>query len=138
VVHDLVFVGGVALLWALAPPLAATAVIALLANVLLVITIERRPPALRRDLAHVTPRHACHVRNFAGDENHRGAGRELLGAVCAEADGAGRVLYLDTVAERLVEYYGEFGFEERAVADLARGRGGLRLHRMIRDPATSS
>ena len=95
---------------------------------------DRRPRQVTRRLNQVTPSGAHHVRNFFADGAHKGAGRALLGAVCRLADEAGHVLYLDTVVDRLVAYYAEFGFEVRAVSELTRGGKTVLSHRMVREP----
>ena len=72
------------------------------------------------------------VRNFAADARHRGAGRALLTSVCADADRQGRVLYLDTTAARLVDYYRGFGFEVVASEEMRSGRTAWTVFRMVR------
>jgi hypothetical protein len=95
---------------------------------------ERRPGPVRARMAAVTPSCAHQVRNFFADAAHKGAGRMVLGAVCRQADEAGHVLYLDTVAGRLVDYYAEFGFEVRATEALPRGGETVSCRRMVREP----
>ena len=74
------------------------------------------------------------VHNFAGDAPRPGAGRALLDAVCAEADACGRVLYLDTVPARLVEYYREAGFEVAASVRAVYAGQAAVVTRMVRRP----
>lgn len=86
-------------------------------------------------LGRVRPSGGWSLHNFAGDPRYPGAGRELLEAVCHQADALGRVLYLDATAARLVAYYRSFGFEERAHVRLPTVPP-LTVHRMIREPVS--
>ena len=74
------------------------------------------------------------VHNFAGDAEHPGAARPLLDAVCADADVRGRVLYLDTLAPRLVEYYQAVGFEVAATVPAVYAGEAVVVTRMVRRP----
>lgn len=90
--------------------------------------------AADRRLRQARPPGGWYVHNFAADARRPGAGRTLLGDVCAQADRQGRVLYLDTSVDRLVEYYRGFGFEVAAqVAMAARGLSWTAF-RMVRQP----
>ena len=85
-------------------------------------------------LRQARPVDGWYVHNFAGDARRPGAGRSLLADVCTQADRQGRVLYLDTSVDRLVEYYRQFGFEVAAqVAMAARGQSWTTF-RMVRQP----
>lgn len=75
------------------------------------------------------------IRNFAADTGHRGAGRNLLAAVCAKADDDGRVLYLDTSAPQLVGYYRQFGFAVVASEALRSGHHVWTVFRLVRPAA---
>ena len=109
---------GLALWWpATLPALAVWAAVMVPA-----VPVAWRCRAADRCLRQARPVGGWYVHNFAGDPRRPGAGRSLLGDVCAEADRRGRVLYLDTTVDRLVEYYRRFGFEVAAeVAMTARG-----------------
>lgn len=87
-----------------------------------------------RVLRAVRPPHGWYLHSFASAPLHPGAGRALLAVVCAEADRRGRVLYLDTSAERLVEYYREFGFDVAAEASMAVRGAAWTVRRMSRQP----
>lgn|GEM_PF-2379141 len=91
----------------------------------------REIPARLR-LAAVTPagRH-LYVHSFAS--TRRGAGAELLGGLCSEADSSNTPLVLDVEAPRLVQYYRAFGF--RTCGGPVRFPDGHELQRMWRPPA---
>ena len=122
---------GLALWWPVTLP-----VLAVWAAVMVpAMPVSLRCRAADRRLRQARPVDGWYVHNFAGDPRQRGAGRSLLGDVCAEADRRGRVLYLDTTVDRLVEYYRQFGFEVAAeVAMTARGLSWTAF-RMVRQPA---
>jgi len=134
--HDVPVVAALAGLWMLWWPAAALAAAAMGLAMTAVVAGEHRPKAVRERLAAVTPAGAHQVRNFFADEAHKGAGRTVLDAVCQQADEAEHVLYLDTVVERLVAYYVEFGFELRSTDSLLRGGETVLFRRMVRQPST--
>ncbi len=86
----------------------------------------------RQRLRQARPAGAWCLRNFASARP--GAGRALLHEVCAEADRQSRVVYLDTAAAQLVEYYARSGFEVVATEVVCRGGRDVRLYRMVRRP----
>ena len=86
----------------------------------------------RRRLRKARPAGAWCLRNFASAGP--GAGRALLHQVCAEARREARVVYLDTAAPQLVEYYASSGFEVVAAELVRRGGRDVRLYRMVRRP----
>lgn len=86
----------------------------------------------RRRLRQALPAGAWCLRNFASARP--GAGRALLHQVCAEADREVRVIYLDTAAPQLVEYYARSGFEVAATELVCRRGRRVRLYRMVRRP----
>lgn len=85
-------------------------------------------------LAAAKPVGGWHLRDFAGDPVHRGAGRALLERICANADTCGRVLYLDTAVPRLVAYYQEAGFEVVARVPAVYAGEEVVVTRMVRVP----
>ncbi len=136
--HDIPVVAALAVALAWWWP-AAVAGLAAMGLVMTAVAVgEHRPKPVRARMAAVTPSDAHHVRNFFADAAHKGAGRTVLDAVCRQADEAGHVLYLDTVAERLVDYYAEFGFTVRATEVLTRGGETVLCRRMVREPATTT
>jgi hypothetical protein len=64
-----------------------------------------------------------------------GEGRRLLDGIVAEADRKGQRLVLDAANDRLVDYYGAFGF--RAIGAAATMPYGERVTRMVRHPVQS-
>ena len=134
--HDVPIVAALAVALAWWWPAAVAALAAMGLMMAAVAVGERRPRPVRARMAAVTPSDAHHVRNFFADAAHKGAGRTVLHAVCRQADEAGHVLYLDTVADRLVDYYGEFGFQVRATEAVARGGETVLSRRMVREPVT--
>ena len=64
-----------------------------------------------------------------------GEGRRLLDGIVAEADRKGQTLVLDAANDRLVDYYGAFGF--RAIGAAATMPYGERVTRMVRHPVQS-
>ena len=64
-----------------------------------------------------------------------GEGRRLLDGIVAEADRKGQRLVLDAANDRLVDYYGTFGF--RAIGAAATMPYGERVTRMVRHPVQS-
>jgi hypothetical protein len=120
---------GLYLVW---PPLATTPYLVVLLVLGQGLWGMRGHGTVRRRLREARPNGAWLVCNFSGNPQRPGAGRPLLEMVCAEADERRRVLYLDTVVPRLVEYYAELGFKE-AVAVPARYAGeDLTVWRMVR------
>ncbi len=135
-VHDVPVAAAlvVALWWWWPAAVGAAAAIGLL--VAKVVSGERAASHVRERVDAATPSGAHHVCNFFADEAHKGAGRTLLDAVCRQADAAGQLLYLDTVAERLVAYYVEFGFQVHATEERNRGSETVLCRRMVREPKT--
>lgn len=88
-----------------------------------------------RRLRASRPEGGWHLHNFAGDSRYRGAGAQLLWAVCAEADRRGRTLYLDTSVRQLIDYYRGFGFETAAEEAMAARGETWAVFRMVRLPA---
>ncbi len=123
--------GIIAVIW---PPL----VVAIVVGLALVCARARwfswRCRGVNRQLRQARPAGGWNIHNFAGDPDRRGAGRALLDAVCDEADRRRRVLYLDTVVPRLVEYYGECGFEPTAQVAAQFAGEDLVITRMVRQP----
>ena len=120
---------GLGLLWW--PALLVVVSAAGLAGVAGAVSLGRSRTARRR-LRRARPGGAWCLRNFASARP--GAGRALLERVCVEADHEGRVLWLDTAAPRLVEYYARSGFEVAAAEVVHRRGEPLRLYRMVRRP----
>ncbi len=119
----------VAILWW---PLALAAVVAGGAAVVAGLRLVWANRSGAHQLREAKPPGGWQVRNFAADPAHPGAGAALLKQVCAEADDARRVLYLDTTPARLVEYYEDFDFEPRAVVAMGWGPGPATVTRMVR------
>jgi hypothetical protein len=113
-------------------PLAAGVMLGVLAALTPALRLRWACRSGDRRLRKAKPPGGWQVRNFAGDPAHPGAGAALLEEVCAEADDARRVLWLDTTPERLVEYYERFHFEPRAKVAMAWGPGPATLTRMVR------
>ena len=132
--HDVAVVAALVLAWLWWPPAAVGGVGLLVLALAVAVATDHRPRQVARRLGEATPNGAHHIRNFFAEPAKRGAGRVVLDGVCREADQAGRVLYLDTVAERLVAYYGEFGFEARATVQRCRGGETVLSWRMVREP----
>lgn len=132
--HDIVVVAALALFLVLWWPAFVVALAAIGLVMAAVVADEHRPRSVRAQLDAVTPSAAHHVRNFFAEGAHKGAGRVVLAAACREADEAGHAFALDTVTDRLVVYYGEFGFEVRATVALTRGGETVRCRRMVREP----
>lgn len=122
---------GVALWW----PLALPALVVWFTVMVPAVPFLWRCRTADRTLGEVRPGGGWYLHSFASDARHPGAGRMLLGAVCADADRWGRILYLDTSVERLVEYYRDFGFEVAAEAPMAVRGAAWTVRRMVRQPA---
>lgn len=116
------------------PPLAVPPFVAVVALVGRERWCAWRERGVRRRLRAAKPAGAWLLCNFVADAARPGAGRRLLEAVCAEADGRGRTMYLDTVVPRLVEYYAGFGFEERAAAAGQYAGERVTVYRLVRPP----
>ena len=116
------------------PPLAVPPFVAVVALVVRERWCAWMERGVRRRLLAAKPAGGWLLCNFVADAARPGAGRRLLEAVCAEADGRGRTMYLDTVAPRLVDYYAEFGFEERAVAAGQYAGERMTVYRLVRPP----
>lgn len=99
------------------------------------VPVSWRCRAADRRLRQARPVGGWYVHNFAGDARRPGAGRSLLGDVCAQADSQGRVLYLDTSVDRLVEYYRQLDFEVAAAVPMAARGLSWTTYRMVRQPA---
>ena len=116
------------------PPLAVPPFVAVVALVGRERWCAWRERGVRRRLRAAKPAGAWLLCNFAADATRPGAGRRLLEAVCAEADGRGRAIYLDTVVPHLVEYYAGFGFEERAAVAGQYAGERVTIYRLVRPP----
>lgn len=122
-------------------PDGALALLMVLACVLLPLGMAgaRALPAQVR-LAQQTCR-GRHKHLYSVASTKRGAGRELLLAVCREADAKGWSLLLDAGCERLVGYYGALGFRAcGAPVKMPNGQRHVRMCRPSRDkgPAAST
>ena len=122
---------GLALWWPVTLPALAVWTAVMVPAVL----VSWRCRAGDRRLREARPVGGWYVHNFAGDPRRPGAGRSLLGDVCAEADRQGRVLYLDTTVDRLVEYYRQLDFEVAASVPMAARGLSWTAFRMVRQPA---
>lgn len=89
-----------------------------------------RSRAARSQLRRARPASGWYLHSFASARP--GAGRALLDRVCAEADAAGRVLYLDASARKLIDYYKESGFTPVVTVVVGRGPGSEKVTRMAR------
>lgn len=115
-------------------PDAAVALLIVVAGVLLPLGVAgaRALPAQAR-LAHKTPR-GRHKHVYSLASTKRGAGRELMLAVCREADADGWSLVLDAGSEKLVGYYETFGFHAcGAPVKMPNGRRHVRMCRPSQD-----
>ena len=93
-----------------------------------------RDRAVSAELHRAQPAGGWYLHNVARHPDHPGAGRALLERVVQRADAEGRTLYLDTVVPRLVEYYGEFGFEVAATVEARYDGEVVQIVRMVRRP----
>ena len=125
----------VGLVW---PPLLGVYAVALVGLCAWARWASWRDRAVAAQLRRAAPKNGWHIHNFAGDAEHRGAGRALLDQVCAEADALGRVLYLDTVVPRLVRYYGDAGFEVVASVEARYAGEAVVVTRMVRRPRSAA
>lgn len=89
-----------------------------------------RSRAARSQLRRARPASGWYLHSFASARP--GAGRVLLERVCAEADAAGRVLYLDTSAPELIDYYEESGFTPAVTVVVGRAPASEKVTRMAR------
>ncbi len=89
-----------------------------------------RSRAARSQLRRARPASGWYLHSFASARP--GAGRALLDRVCAEADAAGRVLYLDTLSRKLIDYYEKSGFTPAVKVVVGRGPASEKVTRMAR------
>ena len=120
-----------ALLW---PPLVVALALGLLGFCVRARWASWRDRSVAVKLRKAKPEGGWLVHNFAGDATCPGAGRVLLDAVCADADARRRVLYLDTVVPRLVEYYRQAGFEVAVSVPAVYAGEAVVVTRMVRRP----
>lgn len=121
-------IGLLACLIAGASPVAAIAGVILLVSAVGPKTVRSGLASVRRPSSHRHVPKGSYVYVHSVASVRPGAGAELLESLAREADSKGWSLLLDADNERLVSYYGRFGFV-RGDGDMAEKAGPVRMWR---------